>query len=213
MVDQPSSVVVIEDYRDWSPPFEMAATVRTLLASVPPRYLVGLHSVVLSSRHRLSRERRRPTRARGRKVPITRCLGLYHRSRRGQQAWVELFADAIVGRLPRLLLRIRLFREAEVASVLFHELGHHIHATQAPEHREPEDVAESWRRKLSRPYFRRRYWYWRPLAVVFGPLFRAIGRRRAASRTKRAESARVAGAHANNSLKRTRYARRLAHIR
>jgi hypothetical protein len=46
-----------------------------------------------------------------------------------------------------------------LGEVLFHEIGHHIHYTQAPEFREREDVAEDWKKRLSKIYFRKRYWY------------------------------------------------------
>jgi hypothetical protein len=56
-----------------------------------------------------------------------------------------------------------------LGEVLFHEIGHHIHYTQAPEFREREDVAEDWKKRLSKIYFRKRYWYFLPIAYMLYP--------------------------------------------
>jgi len=55
--------------------------------------------------------------------------------------------------------------------VLFHEIGHHMHRTRAPEFKEREDVADSWEKRLSRVFFRKRYWYLMPVVYLLWPLF------------------------------------------
>lgn len=122
---------------------------------------------------------RPPVREAGRSAAT--CRGLYHPAWRGEPAWIELFVDTVVESTPRPLLRLPPWRDLEVASVLFHELGHHIHDTHDPEHREPEVVAEAWCVRLSRAYFRRRYWYLVPLVVALRP-FGAMAVRRAERR-------------------------------
>lgn len=144
-----SAVKIIENYRGWQPPFDAAAVTRRLLDRLPRRHLIGLDAVVLTCAARMSRRRRRrKTRSRGRKVPIVRCLGLYHQKWRGDPAWIELFVDNIVARLNRVALAPRTTRELLIGRVLFHELGHHLHATQRPEYREQEAVAERWEARL-----------------------------------------------------------------
>jgi len=54
------------------------------------------------------------------------------------------------------------------ADVLYHEVGHHIHATRRPEYRDKEDVAEAWSAKLSRGFFQSRYWYLFPVVLPLG---------------------------------------------
>ncbi len=118
------------------------------------------------------RRRRGLTRARRRKVRIAECLGLYHGAWRGQRAWIELFVDNVVGACPAYLLRLPPFRELLVGNVLFHELGHHLHATQRPEHAETEAVAERWQEELLDRHVLRRWWaflpgsYWAALAAI-----------------------------------------------
>jgi predicted HD phosphohydrolase len=58
------------------------------------------------------------------------------------------------------------FRYLVVSQILYHEIGHHIHAAHQPAHAEKEDVAESWGGKLSRSFYRQRFWYLYPFLMV-----------------------------------------------
>lgn len=46
-----------------------------------------------------------------------------------------------------------------IGEVLFHEIGHHIHATYKPVHDGKENVAEDWSRRLALLHVKRRFWY------------------------------------------------------
>jgi hypothetical protein len=43
---------------------------------------------------------------------------------------------------------VPLLLEGVFGDVLLHEIGHHIHATSAPEHSDKEEVADQWKKKL-----------------------------------------------------------------
>jgi hypothetical protein len=132
----------------------VSADIERLLSALDSRHLIGLNGVVLSAHQGLNRKRRRAkTRSRRRKVAIRAAHGLYHREWYGSPASIELFVDAMLAGLPRFLFRWTTLKDLILARVLFHELGHHLHATQAPEHAEPEDVAERWRMRLTREAF------------------------------------------------------------
>ena len=64
--------------------------------------------------------------------------------------------------VPTWALRLRLVRSLVLGDTLYHELGHHIHAQQQPEHRERETVADEWQTRLLRVHVRRRH----PMARV-----------------------------------------------
>jgi hypothetical protein len=122
------------------------------------------------------------TKSRGRKVKIVETAGLYHQAWHGNPAWIEIFVDNAVGTpLGGWLWRRGLFRETDLREVLFHEIGHHIHATVQPEHREREDVADVWKLRLLRNYFRQRRPILRKVFLivrfVFGPVYRRYYRR------------------------------------
>lgn len=165
------SIVVRENLGEYRPPFDVSATIERLVGSVDPKYLAGLEAVVLSSRSSLNRKgRRRASKSRGKKVWVRDCLGLYERPRRGQPAWIELFVDTILAGATLRSLRFRFVQETVVAETLFHELGHHIHATQAPEHADPEDVAEKWRSRLEIESFSRLHPVWSRVLAFSRPV-------------------------------------------
>jgi hypothetical protein len=64
-----------------------------------------------------------------------------------------------IDRGKRFFIVTQFLRDHRFGDVLFHEIGHHIHATIKPEHREKEDVADVWGKKLRTNFAREKYWY------------------------------------------------------
>jgi hypothetical protein len=178
---------VVSDFRGgYTPPFDVAGVVEKMLASVPPKYLNGLSEVVLTNTKGLPRKLRRSvTKSRKRKVKIVETAGLYHQAWQGRQARIEIFVDNALGAPHgvwlRWLWRGGLFKESGLREVIFHEIGHHIHTTVRPEHRGKEDVADVWKLRLSRNYFRQRHpilrMLFRIVLFAFGPFYRRFYRR------------------------------------
>lgn len=162
---------ICESYKDFSPPSWVLGSVTRLIDGVPEKYLSGLHSVILTDADGLNHGRRRQkTLSRKRKVSIIECRGLYHQKWQGNPATIELFIDKIIYRFPVPVLKVPLFQDMLLAEVLYHELGHHIHKTQKPEHREREAVAEEWQKKLGRLYFRQKYKWIKPFRIILKPI-------------------------------------------
>jgi hypothetical protein len=161
---------VIEAYRDYAPPFKAGRAVRRLVDSVDQRHVHGVRSVVLTNLAALGRDqRRRKGKSRGRTFTIEQVLGRYHPAWKGGEAWIELFVDQIFKNCPGWFTRVPPLREMTLGRTLFHEIGHHIHRTQAPEYREKESVADAWVRRLNGRYAREHYWYLLPVALVLKP--------------------------------------------
>lgn len=59
--------------------------------------------------------------------------------------------------------RIPIIGPIEFAKVLFHEIGHHIHAVHRPAYDGKENTADDWSKKLLPRFGRRRYWYALPV--------------------------------------------------
>ena len=173
MTENTHVVAIEEVYQSYSPPVSVERTVSRLLAGIPNKYLAGLKRVVLRDAGGLSHDRRRQkTRSRKRKVAIRGSLGLYHRKWLNNPAWIEIFVDNVLAEWPTWVIRIPLCRDIAFSRVLFHELGHHIHRTQAPEYKEREDVADKWKVKLNSHYIRRRYWYLVPLFYLLARILK-----------------------------------------
>ncbi len=157
-----------EFYNGYRPPRYAFKTVQTLLRSVPEKYLVGLECIVLTNqsghprRYRLGKVKSRKWR-----FPQSLVIGRYHPAHPGGRAWIELFIDKLTVAVSQYSW-IPFIREVVFAHVLFHEIGHHIHTTVAPEHHEKEDVADSWRGKLTWNFVRKKYWYLVPVRKPLG---------------------------------------------
>jgi hypothetical protein len=154
---------IVESYRDFTPP-PKSGMVDNLLSYVPPKYLVGLKKIVLTNRSALPRDKRRQkVWGRGRKYRLAESLGSYSRAWKSSPATVWLYMDNIVSADPAWVLRTPLLRYTRLADVLYHEIGHHIHAVHRPVHDGKENVAEDWSRKLSGRFLRRHYWFLMPI--------------------------------------------------
>ena len=169
--DNSSNIELQEHYKDYTPPLNVSKVFRRLISGVPNERLVGLKYIILKNSKALNhKDRRRKTWSRKRKVTLSKCYGWYSEKWEGRPAHIEIIVDNILEPWPRALLYFSFFKDLLFADTLFHEIGHHIHKTQAPEYREREDVAEKWSRILSRQYFRKRYWY---IMVLLWP-FKAL---------------------------------------
>jgi len=186
---------IVSQYRDYAPPFEVEPIVARMLESVPSKYMLGLGEIVLTNASGLPRRLRRSvTKSRKRKASIAKARGLYYAAWQGRPAWIELFVDNILNWWGerRWSLKLTFIREILIGDVLFHEIGHHIHATVRPEFREREDVADVWKVRLKKQYNRNRHRLLRSLLSPFRPLMRWIGkslekRQLARGRVSRAE--------------------------
>lgn len=158
---------VIEAYREYSPPCDARGTVEVLLRYVPAEYLTGLRTILLINSSALRcDERRQKSWSRNRKVRLAESAGSYHQAMPDRPASIRILVDNVLGPVPRFVLCLPLLRFLMFADVLYHEIGHHIHTTRRPEHREREEVAEAWQKKLTAKFFRARYWYLIPLAYA-----------------------------------------------
>ena len=176
-------VTVHENYKNYSPPHGVRSSIEKLLSAVPKEFQGGLESVVLTNSGSVGKGK--TGRLKGRKYRQQRCGGFYHPRRKGERPWIEIVVDNTVGDTPSLILRIPLIREIMLAGTLFHELGHHFDATVGAPAPSGEAAAEAWRKRLSRSYFRKHYWYVIvPLNILLAPFSRIIRQRVAAKKRK-----------------------------
>jgi len=180
LADEKIAIRITEAYRDYQPPFDATKFVGKLLASVPAKYLKGLDCVVLTNESGLPRKDRiGKIWSRKRKVDKSRAFGLYHPRSRDSLPYIELRVDRIAVDLGRTTFLAAIpLREVAFGHVLFHEIGHHIHACVRPEHREMEDVADDWAGKLTGNFIRRNYWYLLPMLIPASNVYRFMRRRR-----------------------------------
>lgn len=162
---------IVENYRDFEPPGNITKLLHDLLDAVPQEHLVGLKNIVLTHHSALSRDQRRQKIwSRKRKIRLASARATYHQATRSSPSAIWLYVDNIMQSVPRVLWKLPLLRCVTLSDVLYHEIGHHIHAVHKPIYKDTEDVAEEWKRRLAARFLRRRYWYLVPLAYVFSPI-------------------------------------------
>jgi len=179
-------LTVHENYKNYRPPHGVRTTIEKLLSAVPEEFQAGLESVVLTNSVAVGKGKTH--RVKGRKYRQQSCGGFYHPRHKSERPWIEIVVDNTLGNTPPLVLRIPLVRELMLAGTLFHELGHHLDSTVGAPAPSGEAAAEAWRKRLSRSYFRKHYWYLIvPLKILLAPFSRIIRQRVAAMKRKLSE--------------------------
>src|SRR5229473_4361029 len=127
---------IIVGFQDYAPPYDAEKAVRRMLRDVPPKFLRGLHTIVLTNISALSREERgRKTWGR-RRVSLGETLGYYSQEWQGEPARITILVDNLERRWGRRWLRVWFIRDMQLSEVLFHGLGHHIHRVPGQSTRE-----------------------------------------------------------------------------
>src|SRR5260221_5491190 len=85
---------IVEVYRDYVPPQCVLSMVHDLLKAVPPRYLVGLQTIILTNQAAQPRKtKQQKIWSRKRKIKIIDALGYYYGATRSSQASISLHID------------------------------------------------------------------------------------------------------------------------
>jgi hypothetical protein len=178
ILPETKEIEIVEDYRDYTPPFDAERLVRELLRTVPQKYLQGLDCVLLTNQAALPREGRvGKVWSRGRKLDKSRIRGRYWPGSRNRLPYIELRVDKIATTMGKVPGYIPFLRQVGFGHVLFHEIGHHVHHTIRPEYAEKEDVADDWAGKLNANFIRKKYWYALFLLVPAAKLYKFMKRK------------------------------------
>jgi len=166
---------VVEQYKAFEPPIAFRGMLEELLDSVPANYLVGLKTIVLTNQKALGRDQKRQkTWSRNHMIRLADALDWSNRATRTTSASVFLLVDNIRRSEQSGMQGIPILRYEALGTVLFHEIGHHIHAVHKPVFKQREDVAENWSKKLFVRFIRKRYGYLVPFLYPFGLIHRLL---------------------------------------
>src|SRR4029077_7673802 len=107
---------IVEAYRDYTPPKCVRKMLDDLLKAVPPRYLMGLQTIIPTNRAAQPRKKKQQkTWSRNRKIKLVEALGYYSGASRSSRASVTLHIDNIFKRVPP--------RELEIPFARYYPLG------------------------------------------------------------------------------------------
>jgi len=146
---------IIENYRDYSPPVWVRASVERLIGSLALEHVNGLESIVLTNAAAVGRGK--TNRVGGRKYHRSACRGFYNPGSRNQRPWIQIVVDTTVPDAPRFVMSMRIVQDFFIADALYHEVGHHLDATIGSASRGGEAAANDWCRRLTKLHVRRRY--------------------------------------------------------
>jgi len=143
-----TSPTIVESDRDYTPPPTFRQLVQDLLKAVPPLYLVGLKTILTNQAGETRDRKRQKVWSRNRKIKLADARGYYSQATRSSQATICLHVDNILNGMRPWEVRVPLWCYEPLATVLYHEIGHHIHAEHKPVFKGREDVADDWSKKL-----------------------------------------------------------------
>jgi hypothetical protein len=140
-------ITIREGYGAYVAPKWVRPTVERLLSSLDSSHVTGLSGIVLTDAVQSTNG------GQGNRSQRQVTLGKYYRRRNGEPAWIELTVDEILKQFRAPFDKLQYSRDLVIARVLYHELGHHLHATRRGIGRAPESSAEAWQTRLSRIHF------------------------------------------------------------
>ncbi|HKY45006.1 MAG TPA: hypothetical protein VJM50_18085 [Pyrinomonadaceae bacterium] len=157
-----TKVKIVEQYYDYRPPVGVYGSVEVLLRYVPEEHLEGLRTITVTNSAYMGKALRGKFTQEKRRFRSADCRGMYW----GGEIWLILdkICDA------ELLVIIPPLRTFFLGEVLYHEIGHHIHAMQQPGFKKDKEAfADEWRDRLMGSFLRQRYWYLHGVLKLFKP--------------------------------------------
>ncbi len=134
-------------------PFDVERSIRKLLKNVPSEHLIGLGSIFLVDQ--LSHK------------PSHKSAGLYWHKKGHESAKIEIAISTIYKGMPRPIFYFPFIAKFMLASVLFHEVGHHY---QQYVHSVTKKTEEAFAEKYRKQMLKRAFSSWRLFLLPLSPL-------------------------------------------
>jgi len=126
---------IVENYHDFEPPRQVRPIVEELLRAAPSQYLIGLKTILLTNQSALTRDQRRQkVSGRKGKSNLANARGAYYEATNSNHAYVLVLVDNCLKSWPTWAVRVPFLGSSVLSEVVYHEIGHHIHAVHRPIH-------------------------------------------------------------------------------
>ncbi|MFA4828190.1 MAG: hypothetical protein WC855_04550 [Thermodesulfovibrionales bacterium] len=140
-------------------PINIERLVRKLLVKVPEDHLVGLGSIILVDQVTHKRDKK--------------SEGLYWQRKGQELAKIEIGVNTIYRGMPRFIFYLPFIAKFMLATVLYHEIGHHSqYSTHGITKEEEENFAEKYRKEM----LKKAFFLWRLFLLPISPLVRWLTR-------------------------------------
>ena len=134
----PSKVKIVEQYYDYRPAVRVYGSVEVLLRYVPEEHLESLRTITITNSAYMGKALKGKFTQEKRRFRASDCRGMCW----GGEIWLSLDNICDI----ELLLIIPPIRTFLLGEVLYHEIGHHIHAMQQPGFKKDKEAfADEWR--------------------------------------------------------------------
>lgn len=151
------NTILIDNYKNYTPPAFVHDSINRLLSGIPQKNLIGIKSIILTDVESMTSDRRKDNIKDIKKGQKT--LAFYSHKTKSKPAYISLYIDRIIGDYRGWGYRFHFVQDLIIGSILYHEIGHHIHYSKIPEYQEKEKVAKKWTKHLGGKYFWKHYWY------------------------------------------------------
>lgn len=142
-------------------PVDVVKIIKKLLKRVPPEHLVGLDGIIACDYVTFKKNR-------------NNVAGIYNPKSGHEPATIEVAIKMIYKGSSRVFFYIPFFYKFLLASVLYHEIGHHTHYIKA--HGVKKHEGEKFANKYKRTMLRKNFFWWGILFVPFAPLIHWLNR-------------------------------------
>jgi len=122
-----------------------------MLGSLSDGHINGLGAIVLGDAARATKRKMKTARRNRHRI----FIGRYHHAWKQDRAWVEIVVDLALDRVPARYIDLQFVRDFALGTVLFHEIGHHLHYTIGSAGRGGESSADDWEVRLALIHFRK----------------------------------------------------------
>jgi len=149
------NIIIKEEYRQ-SYPISFEKLTRKLLSIIPKKEIAGIGEIIIVDTLYGSKYLTKKGKRTG---------GQYYFKNKGELAKIKLSLSAIYRGMPRILFYFPLIAEFAFASVLYHEIGHHIqYSTHGIKKENEEDFADKYKTKM----LAKRFIFWIiPLIIIY----------------------------------------------
>lgn len=140
-------------------PFNAEKTIQRLLKKVPQEHLAGLDAIIVVDQvtHKESRE----------------SEGIYWKESAQRPATIEIAENVIYRGMPKFLFFLPFVAKFMLASVLYHEIGHHYQRlTHEVKKEQREKFAEAYKKQM----LRKAFFWWRLFLLPLAPLVQWLNR-------------------------------------
>jgi len=134
-------------------PISIERLIKILLTKVPQEHLIGLDTITLVDKVSHGKNQK--------------AGGLYWQKREQEPAKIEIGVNTIYNGMPMLVFYLPFIAKFMLASVLYHEIGHHYqYFTHGVTKKAEENFAENYKKQM----LRKTFFGWRLLLLPLSPL-------------------------------------------